>query len=634
MFESIRSHQRVLQLILVILIFPAFAFFGLPAYDRMTTGDSIASVDGTPITMQEFEQAQREQMDRLRESLGDSFDPAMLQSPAAQREILEGLIVRHTLFWAAREENISVTDDELRRLIARVPGLTDENGRFDRERYTNLLAARGMSEAGFEYEQRRELAIRALPESIGLSALPPKPMVERLLRANEQVRTVSMRAFRAEDYVARTESGETEFRKYFEENPREFEIPESARVEYVVLRPEDVATRIELDPKAVREYYEQNKSRFGAPEEREASHILVSIGEAGSAAAREKAEALKTEIDGGKAFDAVARESSDDDASRESGGDLGWFRHDDMIAEVADAAFGLGKVGEVAGPVESEFGWHLVRLGGIREAKTRPFEEVRDEITQDLREQQARLRFGEAAEEFSNSVYEQADSLALAAEQLGLEVRTVDSVRRNGTDDPASPLNRPAVLAAIFAPQSLSQHQNTEAIEIGNSSLLAARVVEHHPARMPAYEEVEAEVAARVKALEAARLAREAGEQALEAARQAGATAEGFGEPQKTSRAGAAALGAEAAKAIFGIDPNALPGFAGVPQGSSGYMVFKVTEVEDPDDAKIEERLRAYRDQAADLYGQAETAAVFDMLRGRAKVEVRLDKLASSTDDD
>src|SRR5690606_29853906 len=137
----------------------------------------------------------------------------------------------------------------------------------------------------------------------------------------------------------------------------------------------------------------------------------------------------------------------------------------------------------------SEFGWHLVRLDGIREAEIRPFDEVRDEITQQLREQQARLRFGEAAEDFSNTVYEQGDSLVLAAEQLGLEVQTAAGVRRNGTDDPSSPLNRPAVLRAIFSPESLSQRQNTETIDIGDSSLLAARVVAHQPARTPGYEE-------------------------------------------------------------------------------------------------------------------------------------------------
>jgi peptidyl-prolyl cis-trans isomerase D len=634
MFETIRTHRRILQLILVILIFPAFVFFGLPAYDRMTGADAIASVDGKPITMEEFAQAQREQMDRLRQTLGDSFDPALLQTPAAQREILEGLIVRHVLFWAAREENISVTDDELRRTITRIPGLTDENGRFDRERYANLLAARGMNEVGFEMEQRRELAIRALPEAIGLSAVPPGPMVEHLLRANEQVRTVSMRAFRAEDYVGKTQSTVEDFRKYFEENAAEFQVPESVSVEYVMLRPEDVAARVELDPRAVRDYYEQNKARFGTPEERRARHILVAIGEADADAARAKAEALKSEIAGGKAFADVARASSDDPASRESGGDLGWFRHEDMVAEVADAAFGLSKPGEVAGPVRSDFGWHLVMLDEVRPAETRPFEEVRDEITRQLREEQARLRFGEAAEEFSNSVYEQGDSFALASERFGLEIRKAEGVRRNGTDDPSSPLNRPAVLRAIFSPESISQRQNTETIEIGDGGLLAARVLEHQPARTPPYEEVEAEVAARVKAREAARLAREAGEQALAAAREAGAGAEGFGEPQKISRVAAASLGPEAARAMFGADPAKLPAFVGVAQGANGYMVFKVSEVEMPDAQKIEERIRAYRDQAADLYGQAETAAAFELLRQRAGVEVRLDKLASARDED
>ncbi|MFA7503556.1 MAG: SurA N-terminal domain-containing protein [Burkholderiaceae bacterium] len=634
MFESIRNHQRLLQLALVILIFPAFAFFGLPAYDRMTGGDSVASVAGNQISMFEFEQAQREQMDRLRQSLGDAFDPDMLQEPAVQREILESLITRHTLFWAAREEGIAVTDDELRRLIIGIPGLSDEDGRFDRERYADLLAARGMSEAGFEAEQRRELAIRALPESIGLTAVPPGPMVERLLLANEQVRTVSMRGFRADDYVASTESDEADFRKYFEENPLEFQIPEFARVEYIVLRPEDIAAGIELDPAAVRDYYEQNQARFGTPEERRASHILVDIGDAGRDAARARIDSLEAEIEAGKAFDAVARESSDDSASGEAGGDLGWFRHEDMISEVADAAFGLDEVGATAGPVESEFGWHLVRLDGIREAQTRPFEEVREEITQELREQQARLRYGEAAEDFSNMVYEQADTLAPAAEHFGLEINTVDEVRRSGTDDPSSPLNRPAVLRAIFSPQSLSQRQNTEAIDIGDSTLVAARVLDFQPARMPEYQEVEAEVAARVKALEAARLAREAGEAALAEAREVGAQAEGFDEELKISRMSAASLGADAVQAIFGVAADELPGFVGVPQGASGYAIFKVSEIENPDAERIDERLRAYRDQAADLYGQAETAAVFELLRARADVKVNLGMLERPGDEE
>src|SRR5690606_39780749 len=117
----------------------------------------------------------------------------------------------------------------------------------------------------------------------------PAPVVEYVLRANEQVRTVSMRVFRAEDYIDRTQAGDEDFRKYFEENPAEFQVPESVKVEYVVLRPEDVAARVELDPRAVREYYEQNKSRFGTPEARQASHMLVNDGDGGSAAARARA---------------------------------------------------------------------------------------------------------------------------------------------------------------------------------------------------------------------------------------------------------------------------------------------------------------------------------------------------------
>lgn len=633
MFETIRNRQRLMQLILLILVFPAFAFFGLPAYERMSQGASIATVGGTPITQEQFEQAQREQMDNLRQRLGDSFDPALLRTPAIQREILDGLVTRQTLAWAAHREKIAVSDDELRQFIAGVPGLTDDKGNFDRERYASLLAARGASEAGFEYEQRRELALQAIPEAIGLSSVLPRPMVENLLRANEEVRVVSARTFLAADEVGRTGTDDAAFRKYYEEHPKEFERPESVKVEYVVLRPEDVAARVHLDPGAERQYYDANPSRFGTPEERRASHILVSAGNGDADAARKRALELKAEIEAGRPFAEVAKEASDDTASRDAGGDLGWFARGDMVAEVADAAFGLKDVGEVAGPVRSEFGWHLVQLDGIREASIRPFEDVREEIGKELREQQARLQFGEAAEEFSNSVYEQADTLAPAAERLGLKVQTAEGVRRTGIDDGDSPLNRPAVLRAIFSPASLEQRQNTETIELGNGGLLAARVLDHQPARVPAYDEVEAEVGARVKALEAARLAREAGEKALDEARKAGAAATGFGEAQKLTRASAAALGPDAIAAIFNVDRSALPAFTGLARGND-YVIFKVTEIDGPPQEKVDERRPVYREQAASLYGQAELAAVIALLREQAGVTMHLDQLPSARDED
>jgi len=631
MFDSIRKHQRILQLVLLLLIFPAFAFFGVSGYDRfLSDGDSVASVGGSKITRQEFDAAMRQQLDRLRQVLGDKVDASMLDSPQARAEVLDGLVTQRVLLDASIQRRISVGDAKLRETIRAIPGLAKPDGSFDMERYRALLSAQGMNEPMFESQLRRDLAIQAMPEAVAASAIVPLAVLDRLIVLQEQTREVRELAFRASGYASRVSATDEQLRAYYAENAAAFEIPESARVEYLVLGTAAIAQRIALSADDVRSYYEQNAARYATPEERRASHVLIALEPGASAEARQAAQAKAQDIvrqaRAGADFAALARANSQDPGSAGNGGDLGWFRRDTMVKPFADAAFALaeGAVGDV---VETEFGLHVIKLTGIKPGAARRFEEVRAEIESELRLQQAGRKYAETADAFSNTVYEQSDSLKPAAERFGLEIRTAESLTRSGAGVPAdSPLANQRLLAALFSPESIQSRRNTDAIEVGGNTLVSARIVEHRPAGRKPFEDVRDQVRGLFVATQAARLAREAGAAKLAELR-GGASASGFAEPRTVSRAAADAVPVAALEAVFKAPSDKLPAFAGVDLGQQGYSIYQIVRVTDPPPDRVAQRRDEYRQQIARLYGQQQTADLVDTLKSRAKITTRLSQL-------
>lgn len=631
MFESIRKHQRILQFILLLLIFPAFVFFGVSGYDRfLSEGDSVASVGGSKITRQEFDGAMRQQLDQLREVLGDRVDAKMLDTPEARAEVLDGLVAQRVLLNTAIERRITVSDAKLREAIVAIPGLRKDDGSFDKDRYRTLLSAQGMNEPMFESQLRRDLAIQAMPESVSISAIVPRAVLDRLIALQEQIREVRELAFRAQDFAARVSPTDEQLRAYYDENAAAFEIPESAKVEYLMLSAAAIAERTVLSADDVRTYYEQNSARYATPEERRASHVLLLLEPGASAqtrqAAQSKAQELVRQARAGADFAALAREHSQDPGSAGNGGDLGWFRRDTMVKSFADAAFALAE-GAVSDVVETEFGLHVIKLTGIKPGAARGFEAVRAEIEAELKLQQAGRRFAETADAFSNTVYEQSDSLQPAAERFGLAVRTAESLARTGAGVPAdSPLANPRLLSALFATESIRSRRNTDAIEVGGNTLVSARIVEHRPAARRPFENVREEVRSMVVATQAARLAREAGAARLAELR-GGATPAGFGQARAVSRVAAAELPAAALEAVFRAPSDKLPAFVGVDLGLQGYAIYQLERVTDPSPEAIAQRREQYAQQVARLYGQQQTADLVETLKARTKITTRLGQL-------
>jgi peptidyl-prolyl cis-trans isomerase D len=638
MFDSIRNHQKVLQFFLLLLIVPAFLFFGVSGYERFLSGgdDVVATVGNLKVTKQDYERARGAQMQQMKQVLGDQFDASMLDTPEVRKEVLDSLVAQRALLADAIDKKISVSDGRLVQALEQaIPGLKNADGSFNKELYRSMLVQQGLSEAGFEAQARRDLSMQTAPEALVRSAFIPKTVVERLITIQEEQREIAEQVLKPSDFIAQVKPTAEQLKKYYDENNKAFEIPESAKVEYLVLSAETLTAAIAVDAAEVKTAYEQNKSKYSVPEERQASHVLVS-GEKDKKAAKTKAEDLLKQIKAGGDFAAIAKANSDDPGSGAKGGDLGFFSRDMMVKPFSDAAYAM-KQGEVSDIVESEFGFHIIKLTGIKGGGEKKFEDVKAEIEADFKKQKAQKIYAENTEQFNSLVYEQSDSLKPAADKLKLVIQTAEGVSRGGvmvapTAPGAKPslLNNPKLLKALFSDDSTSKKRNTESVEVSPGVLVSARIVEFKPTQKKAFELVENEVRGAVISTEARKLATVAGEAKVKALKEK-ADATGFSPARIVSRNAPSGLGQSALEIIYKASAMKLPAFVGVDLGPAGYAVYQVSKVVVGDPKKVEELRVAAGPQISQLLGQQDLADLMESVKLRYPSKVSGEKLIAGT---
>ncbi len=626
MFDSIRSHRRWLMFFMLVLIFPSFVFFGIQGYNRfIETDNAVARIAGRPVSAQELESAQRERMEQLRQMFGENFDAKLFDTPQARAATLDALLAERALALEAATEHVVVSEERLREVIASVPAF-QRDGKFDYERYKTLLAAQGLSERAFEQRVRDDLIRQTLLQAVADSAFLPTTVAERLLRIGEEQREVRELRFRPEDFAGRAQVTDEAIASYYEANRREFETPESVKAEYVVLTLDDVAAQIPVPEAELKAYYEQNKAAYGEPEQRRASHILLAAGEGSSAAdkaaARRKAEELLARLRSNPSdFAKLAREFSKDPGSAAKGGDLGFFGRNMMVKPFEEAAFRL-KPGEISDVVETDFGFHIIRVDEIKPATYKPFEAVRADIEREYRRQQAQKKFAEAVEQFTNIVYEQSDSLKPVADKLGLKIQTIDVLTRAGVPaQPGAPqIFTPRLVQALFSEDAIKKKRNTEAIEVTPNAFVAARVIEHRPAALRPLAQVRDQIRAGVERQEAARLAREAAAAKLEALRKSPSDA-GFSAVRIISRGLPEGLPPGALNVIMQVPADRLPAFVGAELDGGAHAVFQVLSAKLP--AKPDPERRGFQQRAwLQQTGAADDLAYLAALKSKHKAQV------------
>ncbi len=624
MFDSIRNHKRYLMGFLLILIIPSFVLFGVEGFsDGSGRGKTVATVNGEDITQQEWDQAHQVESQRLRES-----DAALLDSPEARYGTLERLVRDRVLALAAQKLHLQTSDQRLAQELQQnemIASLRRPDGSLDVDAYRQLLSRQGMTPEMFEARVRADLSMRQVVQGVEGSGFTSPELAKVSLNAFFEQREVRVVQFLSSDFAARVTPSEAELEAFYNENPQLFQAPEQADVEYLVLDAEALTTGVSLSEADLRAYYEQNAAQLSGNEERRASHILLTVAPGASAAdkaaVKTRAETLLAQIrQAPETFADVAKANSQDPGSAANGGDLDFFSRGAMVKPFEDAVFALRK-GEVSEPVETEFGFHLIKVTDIKAPKPKPFEEMRAKIETDLKQQQAQRLFAESAEAFSNLVYEQGDSLEPAAERFKLTVQTAKGVTRQPQAG-AGVLSNERLLSEIFALESIEKKRNVAAVETRSGQLTSARVVQYSPARTKPLAEVRDEVRLRLVAQRATQMAQEEGASKL-AAWQGAPDSAALPAALLVSREKAQGLPASVLNAALSADPTKLPAWKGVSLGTQGYAVMKVEKVL-PRETRDANALRQEAQQYGQWWAGAEGQAYYNALKKRFKVRIEV----------
>ncbi|MCC6609618.1 MAG: SurA N-terminal domain-containing protein [Burkholderiales bacterium] len=627
MFDLVHKHKLILQIFLG-LIGLSFALWGVESYRGVFgSSDAVADVGGIQISQREFGREFEQQRERLAAMLGKSFDPTAFDTVEMRRQLLDGMISQRVLAAYASRYNMAASDQQLRGAIAGVPAF-HEDGKFSLDRYRSLLRAQNLTEAEFERGLRGDLVMQQLSSGIADSAFASRAVARYLAAARAQSRAISEQVYTPEQFRGQVKLTPDAVEAYYKANPKAFEAPEQVRAEFVVLSRDAMAEHEKVSADEVRAYYEQTMApRFKQRAE-----------------ARRKIDALLAEVKKNPdRFAELAKENSQDPGSAREGGSLGFFARGSMVKPFEDAAFKL-KPGEISPVVETEFGFHILKLNAVRKGEggaeersvshilitapkdAKDFDAARGEIEAELKRQRILKKFPEAAESFSNMAYEQPDSLQPLAERFGLRIEHSGWLTREGGEG-AGPFANPRLRGALFTDDSIRNKRNTEAIEVSPGTLVAARVVEHKPAALRPLDEVRAEIGRMLIDREAQKLAREAGEAKLAELRDGKDAGIRWPAAKTVSREQPAELDRGAQAAVFGAEVSKLPAYAGVSLGDKGYALYRISSVAnvtDPD----ERRLAASQFGLARQEAREDYQSFVDGLRERTSIKINEQNLA------
>ena len=632
MFDWLHNNKRFAQVVLALITLP-FAFFGVDSYFKSSDASTpVASVGGQTITQLEFNMALRDRQEQLQSMSGGRIDPAMLDTPELRLNVVESLVNQRLLLQQASRANLAATDQQLRAMLEQAPVFQD-GGKFSMDLYSQYLKTRNKSAVDFEGELRRDLLLRQLDDAYSESHFLPRTVVQRLSKLMETQREASTFTLAAEQYQSKASVEGDAAKKYYDSRADEFRIPEQVRVETVTLSIDALLPAITVDVQDVQKAFDEFAKKNQVQETRAASHILITVDAKAPAAEKQKAksqaeELLKQIRAKPASFADLAKAHSKDPGSAEKGGDLGSFKRGDMVQPFSAAAFDM-KVGDISGPVETEYGYHIIKLNGITAGKSPSFDAMRGQLETDLKRQSAGKKFAELAEQFNNTAFEQSDSLKAVAELAKSPVQQSDWFARNGTPK----LNNPKLLQSIFSDDVLKNKRNTEAVEVAPGTLVAARLLEHKPSVVRPFESVQAEIVAKLTRQRATQLAAQEGRAVLEKLRQGTAAEVTFGAAQLVSFSSQIkGLDEDVRKQILRADVTKLPAYAGL-ESPSGYTLIRISRVVEPEkiDVEKEKNLATALQQAA---GQEQYAAYLASLKQKGDVKIRKEQLLDKKEKD
>ena len=609
MFDFFQKHKRLAQVLLA-LIALTFVTWGVESYTSMRAGrDTVATVNGFEISQREFAQQLQQQQEQLRRLFGGAVDPQALDSPESRSALLDSLISQRLMASQAARQHLFMSRAAVIEAITQAPEF-QENGKFSPALYSAYLASRGLTDQANVAQLQSQLPLARLVGSISDTAIAPRTVVQRLAAIEAQQREVSEARIPVQQFLPQATVDEPAAKAHYDANLADYRTPERVRAEYLVLSADNLGRGEPVSEDEIKAAYEARASEYRVEEQRRASHVLVKT--------KEEAEKIRADLlKNPNRFAELAKKHSQDPGSAEKGGDLEWFSRGMMVKPFEDAVFKLGQ--DEIGLVQSEFGFHVVRLTGVKPGKARPLVEVREELAEQLGRQKGARKFLEAAESFNNIVYEQSESLKPAAERYKLQIQTTGWISRSASQELGA-LDNPKLLAALFSEDSLKNRRNTDAIEVAPNTLVAARVVEHQPAKQRDFKEVKDEIVGLLRRRKASELAYKDGVAKLERLKKGEDAGVSWGPVKTVSRREAQGLTADVLRRVVSADISQLPAYVGLPIPDAGYLLLRISKVVEADPTALDPQVSG---RIAGMVGAAQYEAYIASLRSRADIEVR-----------
>jgi len=510
MLERIREgSQSFGAKAVLVLIILTFALAGVGSYVTGGAESTVAEVNGAEITQTEYDRAYENERSRMQEQFGDMFD-AISSDPGymetVRRNVLNQLIEQQLLLQYARDNGMRISSAQVKQEIRDIPAFRTA-GEFDNDTYLMALRNAGYTPESFANLMQDDLLRNQLLQALAGSEFVLDAEVLALLRLQQQTRSGGYLIANNQDYVDQVELSEADIENYYQSNTQAFQSPERIQVAYVELSQADLMSEVDITDADVREFYEQRQNQYRTEEERRVSHVLV---EYSTENAEQKAQEALAKIEAGESFAEVAEQYSDDTFSAEAGGDLEWVEQGMMDEAFDDATFALENVGDTTRLVETSFGYHIIKLTDLRAGTVTPFDEVKDEVRQQLVEQQVEDRYFKLQQQLAEISFEQPDTLEPAAEAINEQVRRTDLFTR---DRAPTPLSDDVILNNIFSDGLIDERLNSDVIETSDDRSLVVRVMEHQPQRTKDLAEVRSQIEQQLRTEKAQQLALEQAQQ-------------------------------------------------------------------------------------------------------------------------
>jgi peptidyl-prolyl cis-trans isomerase D len=618
MLEAIRAHSQgwLAKLILTLIAVP-FALFGIDAYLKNAGSDAaVAKVAGSSVSVVEYRNAMQSLRNKM-QSEGQK-DLSLLDTPQARLTVLNRLINTRLLNAEAQDSKFKISNEQLSEFVITLPEF-QQNGKFSQEVYDKLLTQNQMTPSKFENMMRGELVTQQVRDGIPPLAFAIKAVEDRAIKTELQQREVTIAEIKSADFISQVKVDDAEVKAYYEKHKDKFQVQEQVKLEFVRFSANDLIMKMQVTDEDSKRFYNENAAKFQGDEKRRASHILIGFGPGATpeakAQAKKKAEEILAEVKKNPAkFAELAKKNSQDPGSAEKGGDLGMFGRGAMVKAFEDAAYSM-KPGQVSDLVQSEFGFHIIKLTEVS-GQAQSYESLKPQIRAELMYQKALAKFSEEAENFNNLVYEQSSSLKPAADNYGLQVQKTDWV---SAADGAKFFKNDKLMSLVFSNEVLNDKRNTEAVEVANNTLVAARVVEHKAAAPRSFDEVKAGITDFLKIEKASKLAIDQGNAALASLKKNQTVSNIDWIPAVTvDRKNAQGLTELTMSNVFKIDTTKLPAYTGVSDSKKGFLLIKVVAVHDADEDTVKAASADYKAALTAEYG----AAYIATLKTKNKVSV------------